>query len=286
MDNISVLPMRVEECLEKRKSDILKECGLEEAYPNPLLRDDVLELLDRFCTVVFFPLENEDNNGFHITDMPFYDGSRKHFVFINTAQTMEKQVFTAAHELGHVWRVDEYVINQLGLEDNEEIREMIINRFAATLLIPKEIFRKSFSAQVKELGNEDGTITVINMLRLIVILMNQFFVPMKAIVLRFVELGILSDETAEFLLGHKEVPENEIAEIIDDLISDYGFIKFQNPSNKKWIDGLAELLEAAECKQLVEQEKIDRMRELFDLKPPSSFTTDMNSVFPFVTQEG
>ena len=57
-----------------------------------MLREDVLDLLDKFCTVVYFPLENEENNGFHMTGIPLADGSKHNFVFINTAQTISWQV--------------------------------------------------------------------------------------------------------------------------------------------------------------------------------------------------
>jgi hypothetical protein len=47
---------------EKRESSDLKT-----KFPNSLLRTDVLDLLDIYCTVIYYPLENESNNGFHIT---------------------------------------------------------------------------------------------------------------------------------------------------------------------------------------------------------------------------
>lgn len=202
MSKVSILPMEVENSITKCIDEIFKRESLKDAFPNTLLREDVLDLLDRFCTVVYYPLTNEENNGFHITGVPFVDGSKNSFVFINTAQTVEKQVFTAAHELGHIWNVDEFVINDLGLKGSPELREMIINRFAAVLLIPEKAFDSSVAAGFKEYGNPDRTITVFNLLKVIVILMNQFFVPMKAIVLRLVELNYFLPDVADDLLGN------------------------------------------------------------------------------------
>jgi len=97
---------------EKRESQILKT-----KFPNQLLREDVLDLLDMYCTVIYYPLENESNNGFHITGIPHKNGEEQHFVYINTSQTIEKQIFTAAHELGHIWEVDSYVLEHLSDEN-------------------------------------------------------------------------------------------------------------------------------------------------------------------------
>lgn len=286
MSKVTILPMEVEKSINKCIEERFKRERLEEAFPNKLLREDVLDLLDRFCTVVYYPLTNEENNGFHVTGIPFADSTKNNFVFINTARTMEKQVFTAAHELGHIWSVDDYVLNDLGWKETPELREMIINRFAAVLLIPEKIFDVSVDAGLKEYGNPDRTITIINLLKVIVILMNQFFVPMKAIVLRLVELNYFLPEVADDLLGNAALPKKTVDLCVQELIAEFGFIKFQNPSMKKWIEGLSEKLDIAEKKHLVSQAKIDHMREQFGLTPPSSIATGMGSMPSIVMQEG
>ena len=93
----------IKECVKEYRAEIKAK------FPNKLLREDVLDLLEDYCKVVYYPLEKEANNGFHVADIPDKDGNPLTFVFINTAQTLEKQIFTAAHELGHIWRVDDYV---------------------------------------------------------------------------------------------------------------------------------------------------------------------------------
>ena len=122
----------IRECWEKNNLDTL--------YPNKLLRNDVLKLLDEYCTIVFYPLADHINNGFH-TEIPDKNGVDQHFVFINTSQTVDKQVFTAAHELGHIWGVDTFVCDHCNIpKEDDATREKIINRFAAELLMPKEYF--------------------------------------------------------------------------------------------------------------------------------------------------
>lgn len=285
MGNINILPIEVEHSLKSFIDNKFEEDNLRDFFQNSLLRDDVLELLDRYCTVVYYPLENEGNNGFHVTEVPFVDGTRHNFVFINTAQTIEKQVFTAAHELGHIWNVDEYVIRELGLEASTEMRELIINRFAAILLIPYENFSTAVRAGLKALGNNDGkTITFENLLKLVVTLMNQFYVPMKAIVLRLVETSFFKSDFAKLFLGYDKIPEEFFTQRVKELVIEMGYTKFIHPSRKKWIEGLAEKLDIAERESLVSSSKIAHMREKFDLKGTTTTVPELD--IPLDTQEG
>lgn len=285
MGNINILPLEVEHSLKSFIDKKFEEDNLRDFFQNSLLRDDVLELLDRYCTVVYYPLENEGNNGFHVTEVPFVDGTRHNFVFINTAQTIEKQVFTAAHELGHIWNVDEYVIRELSLEASTEMRELIINRFAAILLIPYENFSTAVRAGLKALGNNDGkTITFENLLKLVVTLMNQFYVPMKAIVLRLVETSFFKSDFAELFLGYDKIPEEFFTQRVKELVIEMGYTKFIHPSRKKWIEGLAEKLDIAEREGLVSSSKIAHMREKFDLKGTTTTVPELD--IPLDTQEG
>ena len=116
------------------------------------------------------------------------------------------------------------------------------------------------------------------MLKVIVALMNQFFVPRKSIILRCVELKIISEKTAELLLGMGAISGDVIETRINEIIRDNGYIKFQKPSEKKWIEGLAELLDYAEETKAVTQSKIDNMRETFELSPQSAVDEQMDEV--------
>lgn len=286
MESIPILPMSVEECISHCIREKYEKYGLEKAFPNRLLRGDVLDLLDMFCTVVYYPLENEKNNGFHVTDMPFANGEKQNFVFINTAQTMEKQIFTAAHELGHIWAVDDYVIEKLRIDDTPKIREMIINRFAAVLLIPEKPFRETFDRELQKYASPEKTVTVLNVYKIIVIMMNKFLAPMKSIILRLYELNLLNKETIAFLLGKGTLGKTDIEKLIKILIKDFGYVTLLNPSNKKYIDGLADKLDIAEKRHLIPQIKIDHMREKFGLNPPVSITREMDNTISLTSQEG
>lgn len=254
-----------EENIKNFIEDKFKEHKLYNEFPNLLIKEDVLSILDKFCTVIYYPLNNERNNGFHINNFPFPNETAKNIVFINTAQTTEKQVFTAAHELGHVWNVDEEIIAKLNLKDSRDQRERIINRFAAVLLMPEEPF-KNYYKHEREKFVENGKISLINMFRVIVSLMNYFFAPQKSVILRLVELELIPhDPIAKLLLGEKQLSKKEIESVVKVLLQAYGCDKFINPSNKKWIEGLADLLDKAEKENSIPKEKIDTMRTIFEL---------------------
>ena len=242
-----------------------RQDNIDAQFPNALLREDVLDLLDRYCTVIYFPLNDEDNNGFHVTGIPHYEGKEQHFVFMNTAQTIEKQAFTAAHELGHIWNVDNFVASKCGLHLTQELEEQIINRFAAELLIPEPQFMNAFFFETAKYKADDGTITVSNMLKVIVALMYHFFAPVKAVVYRCQELHLSPSITASLLLGQAEISEQLVDDYIKEIIRDNGYVQFQKPTYKKWISGLSELLEIAETSGIVSATKIEAMRNLFDL---------------------
>lgn len=237
-------------------------------FPNPLLREDVLALLNEYCTVVYYPLEGEKNNGFHIK-IPDASGAERHFVYINTAQTIEKQAFTAAHELGHIWRVDQVVAEQCGLPLNEELGEQIINRFAAELLLPEELFRRLYAQEYKKWQSDNGRIAIRGMFKVIIALMDQFFAPAKSIIYRCRELGYINEQGCKLLLGETPaLPKRIIDSVIQEIIRDNGYTQFQTPTKKKSINGLAELLSRAEVQGDISQSKIDHLRALFDLRPP------------------
>ncbi len=274
-DNV-ILPIEIEQPIKEFIEIKLKELNLEK-YINEPIKDRVLDLLDTLCIVVYYPLPGEDNNGFHITDMPFANGSKQHFVYINTAQTMEKQVFTAAHELGHLWEIDNYILEkfpELNLDDSEDGREAIISRFAAILLMPKDLFLEKWETEYIK-NKEDENISMINFIKIIVMQMGNFFAPVKSIVLRFFELNVITKETVDFLLDGTVISKEKMDVVFKKFIADYGLVQFLNSTNKKWIDGFAAKIDEAEEKDLVSRAKIDELRKQFGFES-NKIITDLN----------
>lgn len=273
-DNV-ILPIEIEQPIKEFIEIKLKELNLEK-YINEPIKDRVLDLLDTLCIVVYYPLPGEDNNGFHITDMPFANGSKQHFVYINTAQTMEKQVFTAAHELGHLWEIDNYILKkfpELNLDDSEDGREAIISRFAAILLMPKDKFLKRWEEERK--NNTEETVSTVSFIKIIVLLMEDFFAPIKSIVLRFFELGVIEQKTVDKLLNDSEESKEKMSVAFRKYIADYGLVQFLNPTNKRWIDGFAAKIDEAEEKDLVSRTKINELRKQFGFES-NKIITDLN----------
>ena len=52
MNDFSILPSQVEPYIKHLIEQKFQEQNLRSMFPNPLLREDVLDLLDRYCTVV------------------------------------------------------------------------------------------------------------------------------------------------------------------------------------------------------------------------------------------
>lgn len=111
----------------------------------------------------------------------------------------------------------------------------------------------------------DKKITLGNMLVVIVNLMNQFLVPEKAIVVRCFELHKISQQTANLILGEGEVRKDIIDKKIGEIIRDNGYIKFQNPTNKKWIARYADLLDKADRSGKISKDKIKKIRTMFSI---------------------
>lgn len=250
---------------EKMDSDELKT-----KFPNKLIRSDVLDVLDMYCTVIYYPLENESNNGFHVTGIPDKTGKEHHFVYINTKQTKEKQIFTAAHELGHVWNVDNYILDKYEEQLDGVSREDIINRFAAELLIPADEFVLVFNNEFENMLANNSQASIGNFLKIIVTLMCHFCVPQRAIVYRLYELELINEQSLNLLLGENIISEEIITNYVNNLLRENGQIDFLIPTEKKYIGGFAELLDQAESVGLLSTSKIERMRETFELPKKQS----------------
>ena len=62
--------------------EIKQECIIE----NTAIRDDIFGILENQCTVVYFPIEDQKNRGFHIKKI--VHNQLEDFVYINTGKPM------------------------------------------------------------------------------------------------------------------------------------------------------------------------------------------------------
>lgn len=239
---------------------VIEQVRTDYVLNNMIIKDDIFGILEKHCTVVYYPTDNEINCGFHTKR--FVKDKLEDFVYINTAKTIAEQVFAAAHELGHVWGVATQIWEQAGeagkLESHDE--EIIINRFAAELLMPTEEFKKTFLAHIKKLDLNPNKLGIVDLIRVMVFQMNDYMVPYESVRRRMVETSIISDEIGNALLKNKKV--------IEPLVN--AFSKDQNTmldrvTAKKTIPGLRKLLETAEKSGDFSVYTISKIKKDFDI---------------------
>lgn len=277
LDKTGELPAaKVEELrkiIESHREE-LKEKGL---YINDIVREDIFQILDDYCTVVFFPLDKEEeNDGFHITMPVGYkqDTDTEHFVFLNTENPIEKQVFAAAHELGHIWvREDQFWDDELEktIPRNQENLEAVMNRFAAELLMPEKLFRQSAVEHLKKYITKERTIFFTDTFRLIAGLMDEFCVPAQAVIGRLYETMILKKEACRRLLvgseqgagpeGYQELFESTLKMCI----KEGGYTKLLKSTGKKGIKDFPEVLSKIEGKGIFSEERIEELRGMLEI---------------------
>lgn len=89
----------IEKVIQEIVSEIKDTCIIQ----NTAIRDNIFSILEDNCTVIYYPLENEKNRGFHIKKI--VKNRLEDFVYINTAKPIAEQIFAAAHEFGHIFEV-------------------------------------------------------------------------------------------------------------------------------------------------------------------------------------
>lgn len=240
--------------------EIVKQKRNEEHIVNQVIRDDVFALLEKHCIVLYYPLEDDKIEGCHIIK-PLGEGEEQ-FVFINTTKAVQEQTWTAAHELGHVWKVDRYVKDKLNRPDLDS--EDVVNRFAAELLLPESIFRIEIRQRLKEYRYEGPVMSTETMVRLVTYLMNYFCTPYKAVIRRFIELGYIEESSEEaFLQGfQKQEP------LYQRLRSENQYTRLETVNRACSMETIEQDIKRLEEMAIYpDTTKINRLRELFHLEP-------------------
>lgn len=272
MDHIPSLPNSDAAIIQKFID--LKNKDIQRFAENAILREDIFQVLEGFATVIFYPYD-DDIDGMHVMRMVKME--EKNFIFINSNKPMEKQIFTAAHELGHLLKLDEYYSLQRTerIIDSDFI-EKLMNRFAAMLLMPKESFQKKFSEKKEALNfSMDSVInaeTLLNLMRIVASLMDEFFVPSKAIFIRFAETDLMTP-----LLVNKFLDDSisqKIDSILEHCAKESGYCKLFSPSRTKGSPRLTDMLIQAENRRIWSQSKIDAIRKKLDIESPTPIIND------------
>lgn len=245
----------------------LKELEAEGVHCNAVIREDILPLLDRYCVVLYFPTKDKGINGFHKTYT--VDGKEVEVVYINTAQYKEKQIFTAAHELGHIWRLDRWLEERLSITVDYDHGERIMNRFAAELLMPEELFGDYADKSIKAAYNEEGKLTVGNMVQAVTAMMNEFFVPYKSVVYRLYELELVPDDwISDIWLGKDAKRRKILTDHSKKVAQEQGYTRLYQPDTvqRKGIEDLRELLDKAAEQKALPEEWLNEFCQRFDFE--------------------
>ncbi len=252
--------------IDEKKADP----DLKGFFVNTILREDIFDILDACCTVIYLPLEGEENDGFQVSRAVDYDGEHiQMFVFLNTAKPLEKQIFTAGHELGHIWNVADIIWNekleqQFPRAQNEEAA---MNRFSAELLMPEEPFTKSATDLLTLYQNPEKKIRFIDGIRMIASLMNEFCVPSHAVVRRLYETKCMSKESCIKLrftgpgTSSPEAYQETFQEVLNACITEGGYTRLNHPTNKRGIKDFPMILNEVDQKDLFSKKKIEKLRE-------------------------
>ena len=222
------------------------------------IRDNIFEILDDKCIILYYPQQNEENDGSLIQKS--VNGKLTNFVHINTYKVIEKQVFTAAHELAHILNLHEHLYNSCNEYKNmfsKELEEAAMNYFAALVLMPNDMFKKEAMPLFAKYSN---TIQLDDFIKISLILMDIFFVPFKAVVVRLYEIDIISKNIAELLINNNIILDN-----MNNYIKYYGFTRLGIRSQKKGIKGYPELISKVESADIFSKNKIDKTRKQLDI---------------------
>lgn len=255
--------------------DYKKDPRLNSLFVNPILKEDVFDILDNFCTVVYFPLKNEENDGFNISlPVDYTENKRENFVFINTEKHLDKQVFAAGHELGHLWKVADYIWDNSEdepLHRTAENEEAAMNRFAAELLMPKAVFRHIAQEQFSNYLDANKGVKWTDAIRVITNLMNEFCVPIQAVIRRLYEVRYAKEEVCrELWMGPDHIPTEKYQELLKQTLKVYieqgGYTRLTNRTRKKWIKGFPEMLEELKGNELFPEQKRDFLKKEFSIE--------------------
>ena len=227
---------------------------------NTAIRDNIFGILEDKCTVIYYPLENEKNRGFHIKRI--VKDKLEDFVYINTSKPIAEQIFTAAHEFGHIFEVAKKVWERMGYDGTptKDEEEEITNRFAAELLMPTEAFRKAFFSHMKEVGIKSGQVKVDELVRVLVMQMNVFMVPYESVRKRLVETKLMQPSAEEFLISK----ESELLHFVAILTKDQNTY-LENGTSIKTISGVRLLIEDAEKQDSIDSYLIKKLKKDLDI---------------------
>lgn len=197
------------------------------------IRDYIFDILQNECILVEWPEDKQlDLDG--LSTEKVIHGRLETIVYINSAKSKEKQNFCAAHELGHRHKLD------IQLKDafpddiiSHSVIEDVMNRFAAELMMPEGDYRRRANSLYKACqGKQDGrkVVFIKKLLESIAALMDFYYVPYKAVVLRLQETNVVPARIIDKLLKFEKLDAGR--NVIDEIIRKRGITRLRTPDRK------------------------------------------------------
>lgn len=143
--------------IEAKASNLMVSAGVEDQFPVPL--ENIATFLG-YKTLGFQPPPEHQETA-KVSGMIDYGGKT---IYINTFESLPRQRFTLAHEIGHAClhsQDDGAIIDfRTEIDSPTEEKEREANQFAAELLMPRENFARQwlkFNGDVEKLSTIFGT---------------------------------------------------------------------------------------------------------------------------------
>lgn len=202
-------------------------------------REETYSMVKRFCSFAGIEYDSDllnilqivrssfQKKGFLVFEMPFaddeigalcYKGDGLGYIVINTSLPRVNVNFAIAHEIYHVFFQESEFISKVEFSDDhyyEYEEENAANLFAGMLLMPEISFRRMYS-KFREESNNNEADTIIR-------LMSYYQVPYMAVLIRCLELDLITGSTvSERLLRADRVQiKQKLADLwLDDSIMD------------------------------------------------------------------
>lgn len=245
----------------KAIQSIIVEIREKRIIQNTAVRDSIFDILENECTVIYYPFEREKNRGFHIKKI--VKNQLEDFVYINTAKPIAEQIFAAAHEFGHICEVADKVWDMLGYggKPTEKEEEDITDWFAAELLMPTRTFKDAFYDHMRELGITSTMVKLEELVRIIVLQMNDFMVPYESVRRRLEETQIMQRDAVDYLLSKEEEVLPLVAAFTKDRNTYLG-----HGTGAKTVSGIRSLIDKAENEGNADDYLLMKIKKEFDIE--------------------
>lgn len=173
--------------------------------------EEIYSCVKRFCSFAGTEYDSELLNilqivrssfikrGYFVFEMPFeddeigalcYKGDGLGYIVVNTSLPRVNVNFAIAHEIYHVFFGEDEFVSKVEFADEhyyEHEEEYAANLFAGMLLMPEISLRRMY-AKFKDDSGENETDTIIR-------LMSYYQVPYMAVLIRCLELSLLTENT-------------------------------------------------------------------------------------------